>query len=166
MSTYDWVCYLITSLDTNQTYIGSSNNFYKRLSNHNSNNGAKRTKGQTWIPCIVISGFHHKNACLSFESGWKRLSYNRTNIRLELINIMAKTNFKYTTDTKWNRILDLLYFLHNVTLLDTKFKINYDIQHIVNQPEGLVITIFTEDVISELPWTYFVKIKHHNLLEL
>jgi putative endonuclease len=159
MSSCNWVCYLITSLDSNQTYVGSTNNFFNRLSKHNSGKGAKRTKGQTWIPCIIISGFSHKNECLSFESGWKRLTFKRTNIRLELINLMAKTNLVYIKDPKWNRILDLLYFLHNVTLLGTKYKINYDIQHIINQPEGLVITVFVEDVISNLPWPYFVKVK-------
>uniref|UniRef100_A0A6C0CAU5 GIY-YIG domain-containing protein n=1 Tax=viral metagenome TaxID=1070528 RepID=A0A6C0CAU5_9ZZZZ len=166
MSICTWVCYLIYSLDTNQTYIGSSNNFLKRLTNHNRGKGAKRTKGQTWIPYIVITGFHHKNACLSFESGWKRLTYNRSNTRLEMINIMANTDLTYTTLPKWNRILDLLYFLHNVTLLDTKFKINYDIQHIVNQPEGLKIIIFAEDVMSEIPWPYFISIKNHKLSKI
>lgn len=159
----DWVCYLIMSLDSNDTYIGSSNDQPNRLQNHNNNDpnikrrGAKRTRGQTWIPIIIVSGFHHKNACLSFEAGWKRLAKRRNNQRLIEINDMTSNSYCYTNDTRWNRIMDLLYFVHNFTLLDTKFCINYDIRHPVNQPEYLSINIFMENWISELPWPHFIE---------
>lgn len=162
----DWICYLIMSLDSNDTYIGSSNNQQKRLQNHNNDNpnikrvGAKRTRGQTWIPVITISGFHHKNACLSFEAGWKRLAKRRNNKRLLEINEMTNNLFCYSNDTRWNRIIDLLYFVHNFTLLDTKFCINYDIRHPVNQPECLFINIFMEKWIAELPWPHFMNTKN------
>ena len=161
----DWVCYLIMSLDSNETYVGSSNNQPKRLDAHNNNDpkikrvGAKRTRGRTWIPIIVISGFHDKCACLSFEAGWKRLSMKRTNDRLNFINILANTNLCYTGDTKWNRIMDLLYFVHNFTLLDTKFRLNYNMMHPLYQPEKIIIKIFFEDWISELPWPHFISFK-------
>ena len=159
----DWVCYLLMSLNTNQTYVGSTNNMEKRLSAHNNNNpdikrvGAKKTRGQTWVPIVIVSGFHHKNACLSFESGFKRLCFRRSNQRLALINEMCGTDLRYTEDTKWNRIMDLLYFMHNVTLLDTKFRINYDIQHPVSQPNDMTITILIEEWIATLPWPHFVN---------
>ena len=159
----EWVCYLIMSLDSNDTYIGSSNNQPKRLSNHNNNDpsikrrGAKRTRGQTWIPIVIITGFHHKNACLSFEAGWKRLAKRRSNERLELINQMSGTKLAYNMDTKWNRIMDLIYFMHNFTLIDTKFMLNYDIRHPVFQPDELVVNIFMEEWIKDLPWPYFVS---------
>jgi predicted GIY-YIG superfamily endonuclease len=161
----DWICYLIISLDSNDTYIGSTNNCLKRLCNHNNNDpsikrkGAKRTRGKTWIPVVFISGFDHKNACLSFESGWKRLSKNRANQKLSLINDMTGLNLRYTNDTKWNRIMDLLYFMHNFTIIGTKFMINYDIRHPIFQPEQLVINIFMEEWICDLPWPYFVLTK-------
>ncbi len=161
----DWVCYLIVSLDSNDTYVGSSNNQPKRLNNHNNNNpnikrtGAKRTQGQTWIPFIIISGFNHKNACLSFEAGWKRLAKRRSNKRLQAINKMTGLNLKYTLDTKWNRMMDLLYFMNNFTLIGTKFMINYDIRHPIFQPDNLTINIFMEKWIRDLPWPYFVSIK-------
>jgi len=164
--TCTWVCYLIYTIDGNQTYVGSSNNFLKRLNNHNTGRGAKRTKGQMWIPCVVVTGFHHKNACLSFESNWKRLTHRRSNVRLELINIMTKMNLKYTTVSRWNRVLDLLYFLHNVTLLDTKYKLNHSVDHIVNEPEGLKIVMFAEDFMVDFPWPHFVTIKNHKLSEI
>lgn len=159
----DWVCYLIFSLENNKkTYIGSSNNQPKRLNAHNNNDpkikrvGAKRTRGQTWVPLIIIGGFHDKRACLSFEAGWKRLSKGRNNGRLYFINEMTQTNLRYTRDTCYNRLLDLLYFVHNVTLLDTKFRLNHDMKHPLNQPEGLTIKIFFEKWMRDLPWPHFI----------
>lgn len=154
----DWVCYMIVSLTSNDTYIGSSNNQPKRLKTHNSGGsaGAKYTRGQTWIPVLIVSGFNNKKECLSFESGWKKLAKKRNNFRLCFVNLMANTNYKYTREPKWNRIMDLLYFIHNFTLLGTKFKLNYDIRHIINQPDNLTINIFLEDWIEILPWPYFI----------
>jgi predicted GIY-YIG superfamily endonuclease len=157
----DWVCYLIMSLDSNDTYIGSSNNQPKRLNDHNNNNqsrrGAKRTRGQTWVPVIVISGFSSKNACLSFESGWKRLSKRRNNDRLEAINCLDNLNLRYRRNTKQNRILDLLYFVHNITMVDNKFRINYDLKHPIIPPTELTINIFLDEWIEDLPWPYFIR---------
>jgi putative endonuclease len=155
----DWVCYLIMSLDTNETYIGSSNNQQKRLENHNKGKGAKRTKGRTWVTIVVVSGFHHKNACLSFEAGWKRLAKKRANTRLIPLNMMTGNSLAYSKDTKWNRIIDLLYFVHNVTLLDTHFCLNYDIRHPVNPPDQLILSIAMEEWICDLPWPFFVETK-------
>lgn len=153
----DWVCYMITSLKNNRTYIGSTNDFEKRLNKHNCGRGAKYTRSDgPWIPVIVISGFHHKRACLSFESGWKRLSKKRSNGRLYFINIMTETFFSYGNDPKWGRIMDLLYFVHNFTLLDTKFKLNHSITYPVNQPDELKMSIFMEDWIMDLPWPHFI----------
>jgi predicted GIY-YIG superfamily endonuclease len=161
----DWICYLIMSLDSNDTYVGSSNNQPKRLNDHNNNNpnikrkGAKRTRGQTWVPILIISGFENKNACLSFESGFKRLAFRRNNNRLLLINKMSDQYLLYTKDTKWNRIMDLIYFMHNFTFIGNKFMINYDIRHPVNQPDNLIINVFMETWIKDLPWPYFVSVK-------
>lgn len=159
----NWVCYLLMSLDTGQTYVGSTNNAQNRLNNHNNHDltikrrGAKRTRGQTWVPILIISGFHHKNACLSFESGWKIRAHHRSNKQLICLNEMCKTNFKFTKDAKWNRIMDLLFFINNISLLDTKFRINYDIRCPINPPTNLTIKIFIEDWIKDLPWPYFVS---------
>lgn len=157
----DWVCYLIMSLDSNDTYIGSSNNQPRRLNDHNNTGvgrrGAKRTKGQTWIPVIIVSGFENKRSCLSFEAGWKRLSKRRNKERLKLINFVNKTTLSYSRDTRWNRIIDLLYFSHNFTFIDTKFMLNRDIKHPINYPIKLIIQIFSDDWIQDLPWPYFME---------
>lgn len=160
----DWVCYLIMSLDSNATYIGSSNNQPKRLANHNNcdprirRRGAKRTRGQTWITIIAIQGFPNKNACLSFESGWKRLAFSRSTRKLYFINIMSGLQLSYTGDTRWNRIMDLLYFTHNFTLYNDKFKINPTTKFPVCIPDQLTINIFMEEWIKDLPWPPFVSV--------
>lgn len=160
----DWVCYLITSLDSTQTYIGSSNNFPKRLNNHNNNNphikrvGAKRTRGQTWIPILIISGFETKISCLSFEAGWKRLAKKRNNKRLFFINIMAQCNLKYDKDPRWNRLMDLIYFVHHFTYTDEKFRLNQNFIYPIFLSNILKINILYEYWIHELPWPFFIDI--------
>src|ERR1044071_2789854 len=116
----NWVCYLLLSDDTSQTYIGSSNDADRRLHAHNTGRGAKRTKGQQWSHILIISGFDCKQSCLSFEAGWKRLAKRRTNTRLK------KFNLKYEGDTVRKRLLDLLYFVRTFTFIGTKFILNAD----------------------------------------
>lgn len=161
----NWVCYLIQSLDTNCTYIGASNNQPKRLEAHNKCDpnkrriGAKRTMGQTWIPIIIISGFPNKRSCLSFEAGWKRLARNRSDRRLRFIRILSQSDIKYSSNPKYNRILDLLYFVHNTTYIGTKYMINYDMRHPLFHHPHLAIKIFQEEVfINNLPWPYFISV--------
>lgn len=151
-----WSCYIIFSLDTSKTYIGATNNPEKRLNAHNNKGGAKYTRGEKWIHLLIINGFINKNACLSFESGFKKIAKNRTNSRFDVINLYYNTNLKYTNDTKYNRILDLLYFVHNITFIGYKFMINYNIQHPVFVPPVLYVKVIFEDLIKQLPWPYFV----------
>jgi len=147
MTEKKWICYLLASLDSNRTYIGSTNNLFKRINIHNSGKGAKYTRGQTWMPILVVTGFLNKNCCLSFEKGWQKLYKKRSN---------KKIGFKYVNnDSKWNRVLDLLYFSKNCSLINHKFKLhNYTFLNY-----NLCIHIFIDDWISELPWpdNYLIK---------
>ncbi len=156
-----WVCYLIASLESNQTYIGASNNQPNRLNAHNSKKksrkGAKYTCGQSWVPVVVISGFLDKKSCLSWEAGWKRLARKRKMDRLIAINSMTPIKYKYSQDTIWKRIMDLLYFSHNISYLDTKYAINYDIRHPVIIPPPITILFFNEDIPDDIPWPYYVN---------
>ena len=72
----NWVCYLLKSVDNNKTYIGATNNLYRRLCDHNGihgiSKGAKATKGNQWIVVLFISGFKDRIGCLSFETGAKK----------------------------------------------------------------------------------------------
>ena len=58
----------------NKTYVGYTNNLAARLDKHNSNKGAKSTKGYKWL-LIYSKKFKSKNKAMSFEY---KLKKNRT----------------------------------------------------------------------------------------
>ena len=51
---------------TNKTYVGYTNNVKLRLEKHNSNKGAKSTKGYKWL-LIYTKKFKSKNEAMSYE---------------------------------------------------------------------------------------------------
>jgi len=106
-----WLCYLIYTIEKNQTYIGATNNFKNRIKKHNSGKGAKRTKGNLWAPAILITGFTSKESCLSFESCWKRMCHRRSNKKLDLINLIKNSNYHYGKCSLENRFYDLMIYL-------------------------------------------------------
>lgn len=156
-----WVCYLILAEESSQTYVGASNNPINRLKNHNSNRGAKRTKGQTWSHVLIVSGFDCKQSCLSFEAGWKRLSKYRNNKKLANLIDKSDIELKYTNHTVWNRLLDLMFFTYNFTFIGTKFIQNKDLKNPVCHPDKLTITYHMADTfnfITDLTWPKFIKL--------
>ena len=60
--------YLIKTLDgySGKTYVGYTNNLNKRLEKHNSNLGAKSTRGYKW-EFVYKKRFYSKSKALSFE---------------------------------------------------------------------------------------------------
>ena len=54
-----------------KTYVGFTNNLKNRLKKHNTNKGAKSTKGHNWI-IIYRKKFIKKNNALSFEYELKK----------------------------------------------------------------------------------------------
>ena len=67
-----------------KTYVGYSVNVTKRLDKHNSNKGAKSTKGYKWL-LIYKKKFKSKNKAMSFE-------YKLKNNRLLRRKILDKSN--------------------------------------------------------------------------
>ena len=65
--------YFIKTLDYYRfkTYVGYTNNLNKRLEKHNSNLGAKSTKGYKW-EIIYKKKFYSKSKALSFEYKLKK----------------------------------------------------------------------------------------------
>ena len=65
--------YLIKTKDDYpaKTYVGYTNNLNKRLAKHNSNLGAKSTKGYKW-EFIYRKKFYSKSKALSFEYKLKK----------------------------------------------------------------------------------------------
>ena len=55
----------------NKTYVGYTKNIKNRLIKHNTNKGAKSTKGHKWI-LIYKKRFKTKNEAMSFEYKLKK----------------------------------------------------------------------------------------------
>tara|TARA_B100000927_G_scaffold95563_1_gene77113 strand:- start:159 stop:419 length:261 start_codon:yes stop_codon:yes gene_type:complete len=79
--------YLIKTINgyLNKSYVGYTNNLQKRLNNHNSNLGAKSTKGYKW-EIVYTRRFYSKNKALSFEYKLKK----DRNERQKLLNEYKK----------------------------------------------------------------------------
>ena len=75
--------YMIKSISPGpkKTYVGYTNNVEKRLEKHNSNKGAKSTKGYKWL-LIYSKKFKSKNEAMSFEYKLK----NNKNLRKKILN--------------------------------------------------------------------------------
>ena len=60
--------YMIKSITPGikKTYVGYTNNIDKRLDKHNTNKGAKSTKGYKWV-LIYNKKFKTKNEAMSYE---------------------------------------------------------------------------------------------------
>ena len=60
--------YMLKCISTgvNKSYVGYTNNLKLRLEKHNSNKGARSTKGYKWI-LIYNKEFKSKNEAMSYE---------------------------------------------------------------------------------------------------
>ena len=65
----------------NKTYVGYTNNLLLRLKKHNSNKGAKSTKGYKWL-LIYNKKFKTKSEAMSYEYKLKK----DRNKRKEILN--------------------------------------------------------------------------------
>ena len=65
--------YMLISITKNKkkTYVGYTNNLNNRLIKHNSNKGAKSTKGYKW-KIIFSKKFSSKNQAMSYEYKLKK----------------------------------------------------------------------------------------------
>jgi len=66
-----WACYVIGRADSAHTYCGMTNNFPRRLRQHNGEiaGGARATaaRGSGWVPLLRIEGFADKREALRAE---------------------------------------------------------------------------------------------------
>ena len=81
--------YLIKTLKgyLNKSYVGYTDNIQKRLTKHNSNLGARSTKGYKW-EIVYKKRFYSKYKALSYEYKLK----NDRKKRLKLIDDLKKKN--------------------------------------------------------------------------
>ena len=80
--------YIIQTIDRKppKSYVGYTNNLDNRLKKHNSNKGAKSTKGYKWS-IIYKRRFFKKNYAMSYE-------YKLKNDRKKRLSIIKKYNDK------------------------------------------------------------------------
>ena len=78
--------YFIKTLDgyPTKTYVGYTNNLNKRLEKHNSNLGAKSTKGYKW-EFVYKKKFYLKSKALSFEYKLKKDTKFRNKIKINFL---------------------------------------------------------------------------------
>ena len=75
--------------DCRISYVGYTNNLKKRILMHNTNKGAKSTKGYSWI-LIYKRYFKFKNDAMSYE-------YNLKNDKKKRAKLSNNENFSYTS---------------------------------------------------------------------
>ena len=73
--------YMLKSINSNfnKTYVGYTHNLEARLNKHNTNKGAKSTKGHKWV-LIYKKKFKSKNEAMSFEYKLKKDKIKRKEI--------------------------------------------------------------------------------------
>ena len=76
-----YYAYMLKSISPgiNKTYVGYTNNLKLRLEKHNTNKGAKSTKGYKWL-LIYKKKFKTKNEAMSFEYKLKKNKTKRKKI--------------------------------------------------------------------------------------
>ncbi|XP_065871376.1 structure-specific endonuclease subunit slx1 [Euphorbia lathyris] len=72
-----WVYLILSTKPPIKTYVGVTNNFSRRLKQHNGElvGGAKASRaGRPWVCACIIQGFDSQSEACKFESKWKSLS--------------------------------------------------------------------------------------------
>ena len=73
-----YLCYLLaSSTHPQRTYVGITNNFHRRLRQHNGElvGGARATRvARPWHPYISVEGFPDQKSSLQFEWMWKHMA--------------------------------------------------------------------------------------------
>lgn len=105
----DWYCYIIISSDNHRTYIGATNDVYRRLDKHNGkiSGGAKATRmGRPWKHICYIGKLGHVDALRLEWRLKKRLCPKKNklkpcwgNIKVKMQNIIDVLNLERWTST-------------------------------------------------------------------
>jgi len=93
-----FLVYLLKNNKNNKSYIGYTNDFYKRWKQHNGilKGGARYTTNNKgiWEPICIIDGFKDKSEALRCEWRWKRKKGYLN--RIKYINYIFNNNLKFT----------------------------------------------------------------------
>jgi predicted GIY-YIG superfamily endonuclease len=113
-----WVCYLLKSTVCNRTYIGATNNFKKRIRQHNGEikGGAKYThSNRPWKPVCIVYGFKDNSHALCFE--WR--------VKRKLVNNKFKT--VYLKNNRIKNFFDVLELERFTKKCDLSCNFNFDL---------------------------------------
>ena len=80
------------SPDIKKSYVGYTNNLINRVKKHNSNKGAKSTKGYKWL-LIYSKKFTSKNEAMSYEYKLK----NNRSLRKKILEKNINENINIIT---------------------------------------------------------------------
>jgi len=142
-----YLCYIISN-NSSRTYIGYTNDFKKRIRQHNGeiSGGAKYTTAHMcndgWTPILLISGIENKHNALSLEWRMKR-SKNMLgklkpnygiNIRIKNVFEIIKDDIITSKSSKITEIGEITLIVNNdynelvLTILKSVFKNSQDIK--------------------------------------
>ena len=79
--TYYVYLIIVDNPNIKKSYVGYTNNLKSRLLKHNSNKGAKSTKGYQWR-LIYSKKFNTKSSAMSYEYRLKKNYYLRNKIKI------------------------------------------------------------------------------------
>ena len=92
-----YLCYLLaSSTHGRKTYVGVTNDFPRRLRQHNGliKGGAKATRvGRPWNPLLTVEGFPTYKSSLQFEWMWKHMAPKKSHgkrARLTKLNALLQ----------------------------------------------------------------------------
>tara|TARA_B110001469_G_scaffold127677_1_gene149701 strand:- start:337 stop:723 length:387 start_codon:yes stop_codon:yes gene_type:complete len=111
-----YIVYLIVC--ENLYYIGMTNNFLRRIQQHNGilSGGAKFTKQKKdWNPILIIDGFETKSEAMQCEWGFKnRRGYNLKGIegRFKKLEFLLNKN-KWTNQSRFIKDQNLKIYVKN-----------------------------------------------------
>lgn len=63
--------YALQETGANHSYVGATNNFTRRLGEHNGvvkNRGARYTRGKLWTPIFLVKGYNLRNYFTATEA--------------------------------------------------------------------------------------------------
>jgi predicted GIY-YIG superfamily endonuclease len=102
----NYLCYCIRNENENKTYIGITNNFKKRIRQHNGilSGGAKYTHGDKWSPIIILTGFISKNQVLRFEYLWKKCKI-KTTYKSGIMKRLEIMDYLFSKNDEWSNLI-------------------------------------------------------------
>lgn len=134
-----WIVYLLKSSVSDRTYIGATNNFNRRLKQHNGKikGGAKYTQSnRPWNVVLTISGLPNKISALCLEWRIKRNAKMKTvsGLKKRIYNIYKVLNMeRFTSKCDPTSTIKLI----NITFFNNYFSEEYCL---LNDRENILVT--------------------------